>query len=186
VFTVGWHGSPIKFEEQCVHCWMAWFTNKVWLVNHAIQQWTHYSSNFIGEPCHITVDTLFFKLYWWTVPSNSGHIVLQTLLVNHAIQQWTHYSSNIIGEPCHPTVNTLFFKLYWWTMPSNSEHIVLQTLLVNRAIQQWTHCSSNFIGETCHPTAIKFEEQCVHCWMARFTNKVWKIMCSLLHGAVHQ
>jgi hypothetical protein len=34
------------------------------LVNRAIQQWTHYSSNFIGEPCHPTVDTLFFKLYW--------------------------------------------------------------------------------------------------------------------------
>jgi hypothetical protein len=158
VFTVGWHGSPIK--------------------------------------------SLFFKIYWWNVPSNSGHIVLQTLLVNHAIQQWTHYSSNIIGEPCHPTVNTLFFKLYWWTMPSNSEHIILQTLLVNCAIQQWTHCSSNFIGETCHPTVhtLFFKRywwtvpsnsqhsilQTLLGWMARFTNKVWKIMCSLLHAAVHQ
>ena len=29
VSTVGWHGLSIKFEEQCVHCWMTWFTNKV-------------------------------------------------------------------------------------------------------------------------------------------------------------
>jgi hypothetical protein len=164
VFTVGWHGSPIKFEEQCVHCCMVRFTNKVWrimcslldgtlLLNPAIQQWTHYSSNFIGEPCHITVDTLFFKLYWWNVPSNSEHIILQTLLVNRAIQQSTQYSSNFIGEPQHATVNTLFFKLYWWTVPSNP---------------------------------IKFEEYCVDCWMARFTNNVWRIMCALLDGTFHQ
>jgi hypothetical protein len=137
---------------------MVRFTNKVWR---------------IGELCHPTVNTLLFKLYWWTVPSNSEHIILQTLLVNRAIQQWTHYSSNFIGEPCHPTVNTLFFKRYWWTVPSNSGHIVLQTLLVKLTV--WWHGSP-----------ITFEEQCVHCWMVWFTNKVWRTMCSLLDGAVHQ
>jgi hypothetical protein len=169
---------------------MARFTNKVWRIMCPLLE--HYSSNFIGEPRHPIVDTLFFKLYWWTMSSNSEHIVLQTLLVNHAIQQWTH-SSNFIGEPCRPTMDTLFFKLYWWTVPSNSGHIVLQTLLVNRAVQQWTHCSvhqlslkNNVSTVGWHGSPIKFEEQCVHYWMARFTNKVWRTMCPLLDGTVHQ